>query len=97
MEFNSDDEERSLNKNKLVSGNRSMMERRSESRSTLDRRSDSSDSERLPDSLDDQGVPDSGVGSSSEKTSTVNPNFSGKKLYFFYTLFYLNTLLTSPK
>jgi hypothetical protein len=48
-----------------------MMERRSESRSTLDRRSDSSDSERLPDSLDDQGVPDSGVGSSSEKTSTV--------------------------
>jgi hypothetical protein len=49
----------------LIRGRSVSMERRSEDEDA------SSDSERLPDSLDDQGIPDSGVGSSSEKTSTV--------------------------
>jgi hypothetical protein len=39
--------------------------------STFDDNDDSDISERIVDSLEDQGVQDSGVGSSSEKTSTV--------------------------
>ena len=70
----------------LIRGRSVSMERRSEDEDA------SSDSERLPDSLDDQGIPDSGVGSSSEKTSTVKKLFKFSYLFSFLS-FYLSIFL----
>ena len=73
----------------LIRGRSVSMERRSEDEDA------SSDSERLPDSLDDQGIPDSGVGSSSEKTSTVIFLIL-TSLFFPISVLYLSPYLFIP-